>query len=211
MMFFIIIYLLFQNFSIQTSNDNNNGNYEERQKQTDSTQINKLQETNFNSPCNTSYCEKLSTEQDKSPEKMKPPKFTPRKKKRSEPLLENALASLDEMAGKIKSEDACDKFGKYVASQLRELPLRQRILLQHEMQTAITNSILHNISSDDHQPQFSLQHSFNSPITNATSNTSEISEESQAASIHSDYSSTDETSDVIKKAMENTFDDFVFD
>lgn len=60
---------------------------------------------------------------------MKAPKFTPRKKKRSEPLLENVLASLDEMAGKIKDEDACDKFGKYVSSQLRELPLRQRILL----------------------------------------------------------------------------------
>lgn len=34
---------------------------------------------------------------------MKPPKFTPRKKKRSEPLLENALDSLDEMARKIKN------------------------------------------------------------------------------------------------------------
>jgi len=133
----------------------------------------------------------------------------PRKKKRSEPLLENAIASLDEMAGKIKNEDACDKFGIYVSSQLRELPLRQRILLQQEIQTAITNSVLRNISSDDN-PTHLLQHPFTSPNTIATLNTSNISEESQAASTYSDYSSTDETIDVIKKAMENTFDDFEF-
>lgn len=208
--FFIIIYLLFDNFSIQALNDPNDGNYEEPQKQIDSTEINELQETTFNSSSSTSFCGELSSEQYKSPEKMKPPKFTPRKKKRSEPLLENALASLDEMAGKIKNEDACDKFGKYVSSQLRELPLRQRILLQQEIQTAITNSVLRNISSVDNQPQF-LQHPFTSPNTIATSNTSNISEESQAASTNSDYSSTDETIDVIKKAMENTFDDYVFD
>lgn len=211
LVFFIIIYLLFQNFPIQTLNNPNNGNYEEPQKQTDSTEVNELQETTFNSSSSTNFCGELSSEQEKSPEKMKPPKFTPRKKKRSdEPLLENALASLDEMAGKIKNEDACDKFGKYVSSQLRELPLRQRILLQQEIQTAITNSILRNISSDDNPTQL-IQHPFTSPNTIVTSNSSNISEESQAASTHSDYSSTDETIDVIKKAMENTFDDFVFD
>lgn len=114
------------------------------------------------------------------------------------------------MAGKIKNEDAYNKFGKYVSSQLHEITLRQRILLQQELQTAITNSVLRNISSDDNPTQL-LQHPFTSPNTIATSNTSNISEESQAASTHSDYSSTDETIDVIKKAMENTFDDFVFD
>lgn len=104
LVFFIIIYLLFQNFPIQTLNNPNNVNYEEPQKQTDSTEVNELQETTFNSSSSTNFCGELSSEQEKSPEKMKPPKFTPRKKKPSdEPLLENALASLDEMAGKIKN------------------------------------------------------------------------------------------------------------
>lgn len=131
-----IIYLLFQNFSIQTPNDYNNGNYKESQKQTDSTEINELQETTFNSSCNTNFYGDLSSEQDKSPEKMKPPKFTPHKKKRSEPLLENALASLDEMAGKIKNEDVCDKFGKYVSSQLRT---RTTITSKNSITTGDTN------------------------------------------------------------------------
>lgn len=78
-----------------------------------------------------------------------PLKFVKRKKKRFEPILENVLDSLDKMAGKIKNEDACDKFGKCVVSQLRELLIRQIILLQQEIQTAITNSILNNSSSDD--------------------------------------------------------------
>jgi hypothetical protein len=112
LVFFIIIYLLFHNLPIQALNDSYDGNYEESQKPTDSTEINELQETTFNSSSSTNFCRELSSEQDKSPEKMKPPKFTPRKKKRSEPLLENALVSLDEMAWKIKNEDACDKFGK---------------------------------------------------------------------------------------------------
>lgn len=49
-----------------------------------------------------------------------------------------AIDRLDKIAQSAYEEKAFDQFGKYVAYELRQLPQRQAILLQSEIQSCIT-------------------------------------------------------------------------
>ncbi|XP_045468059.1 uncharacterized protein LOC123676290 isoform X4 [Harmonia axyridis] len=45
------------------------------------------------------------------------------------------------------AEDACGYFGKYVAAELRSLPLKQRTLIKQEIQNCITHAVVGHISN----------------------------------------------------------------
>lgn len=55
------------------------------------------------------------------------------------------LDSIAERAQKLsKKEDSFDQFGKYIASVLRDLPLKKACLLQQNMTNMIMNEIIQN-------------------------------------------------------------------
>ncbi|KAE9522104.1 hypothetical protein AGLY_017492 [Aphis glycines] len=51
------------------------------------------------------------------------------------------------------TEDQYDKFGKHLASQMRELPLKSFIILQSKFQTLITEERLANLYGNYNEPQ----------------------------------------------------------
>jgi len=87
------------------------------------------------------------------PEKMKPPPNKPIKKikKRAAPEISDAIEQLDRIAQSASTEKAYDQFGKHVAYELRQLPPRQAILLQSELQSCITRMRLSCLEPAVHQ------------------------------------------------------------
>lgn len=63
-------------------------------------------------------------------------------KKRAAPEIADAILQLDKIAQNAVEDKPYDQFGKYVAAELRQLPQRQAILLQQEIQNCITRSKL---------------------------------------------------------------------
>lgn len=94
------------------------------------------------------------------PEKMKPPPNKPIKKikKRAAPEISDAIEQLDRIAQSASTEKAYDQFGKHVAYELRQLPPRQAILLQSELQSCITRMRLSCLEPAVHQPVHQLYH-----------------------------------------------------
>lgn len=63
-------------------------------------------------------------------------------KKRAAPEIADAIQQLDKIAQNAVEDKPYDQFGKYVAAELRQLPQRQAILLQQEIQNCIIRSKL---------------------------------------------------------------------
>lgn len=63
----------------------------------------------------------------------------------------NKLQKIAEMAA--DTEDQYDQFGKYLASQLRELPLKSFIVLHSKIQNLITEERLANLYENYNEPQ----------------------------------------------------------
>jgi len=91
---------------------------------------------------------------------MKPLSNKPIKKfkKRAAPEISDAIEQLDRIAQSASTEKAYDQFGKHVANELRQLPLRQAILLQSELQRCITRMCLSCLEPAEHQPVHQLYH-----------------------------------------------------
>ena len=71
--------------------------------------------------------------------KMKSPwNLTKKFKRQAAPEIADAIQHLDRIAQSAAKEKPYDQFGKYVAAELRQLPQRQTILLQQEIQNCIT-------------------------------------------------------------------------
>lgn len=87
---------------------------------------------------------------------MKRPFNRPRKIiKRSliSPAVDDTIKQLDKIANTASVPvDQFDHFGKYVAAQIRTLPLREGILLQQEIQNSITNAVLNCIPRTSDSP-----------------------------------------------------------
>lgn len=64
----------------------------------------------------------------------------------------NKLQKIAEMAT-ADTEDQYDKFGKHLASQMRELPLKSFIILQSKFQNLITEERLANLYGNYNEPQ----------------------------------------------------------
>ena len=58
------------------------------------------------------------------------------------PEIADAIQQLDKIAQNAVEDKPYDQFGRYVAAELRQLPQRQAILLQQEIQNCITRSKL---------------------------------------------------------------------
>ena len=69
----------------------------------------------------------------------KPP---PRNKRGPDRIVavESAISKLQNLSQKRYLEDQYDRFGKHVARQLRELPLRSFVVLQEKIQRVLTNT-----------------------------------------------------------------------
>lgn len=80
------------------------------------------------------------------------------------------LDSIAEKAQKSKKEDSFNQFGKYIASVLRDLPLKKACLLQQQ----ITNMVMNEIINNDNQNAILEQQKFSSLQT--STNTSDSSE-----------------------------------
>lgn len=98
----------------------------------------------------------------RSPKKMAPPNNNYRAQKMSRTgkapaRLEATINKLHEVAqlASEEPEDQYDTFGKHIASQLRQLPIRSFILLQEKMQQLITAERLLCLD-DNRSPQFSV-------------------------------------------------------
>jgi hypothetical protein len=57
--------------------------------------------------------------------------------------VESAISKLENLSQNRYLEDQFDRFGKHVAGQLREIPLRSFVVLQEKMQRLLTNERLH--------------------------------------------------------------------
>ncbi|KAL4104560.1 hypothetical protein QTP88_019855 [Uroleucon formosanum] len=71
------------------------------------------------------------------------------------PKLENSINKLQKIAemATADTEDQYDKFGKHLASQMRELPLKSFIILQSKFQNLITEERLANLYGNYNEPQ----------------------------------------------------------
>lgn len=102
--------------------------------------------------------------------------------------ISQAIKKLDDIANNAAVDKPYDLFGKYVASELRQLPKRAAILLQQDIQNCITRAkldILDNASVQQEFHNFSL-HASPQSMASATG------------------SSNDEE-DILQTAMINTF------
>jgi hypothetical protein len=77
-----------------------------------------------------------------SPERKPPPSRNKREPGRIV-AVESAISKLQNLSQNWYLEDQYDRFGKHVAGQLRELPLRSFIILQEKIQTLLTNERRH--------------------------------------------------------------------
>jgi len=110
--------------------------------------------------------------------------LTKKFKRQAAPEIADAIQHLDRTAQSAAEEKPYDQFGKYIAAQPRQLPQRQAILLQQEIQNCITLaklSFLETIHShhtetlivDDIAPS-TFSSSSNAPSTPIISDDSDI-------------------------------------
>lgn len=97
---------------------------------------------------NDSSCPKQRYKE-KQPTEMRPPPASVKKVKKrvvsdetSNSEISVAIHQLDKIAQNAAEEKPYDQFGKFVAAELRQLPQRQAILLQQEIQNSIIRSKL---------------------------------------------------------------------
>jgi len=77
-----------------------------------------------------------------SPERKPPPSRNKREPDRIV-AVESAISKLQNISQNRYLEDQYDRFGKHVAVQLRELPLRSFVVLREKIQSLLTNERLH--------------------------------------------------------------------
>lgn len=122
----------------------------------------------------------------RSPGKMLPPSRhlkqmkTTSGSKKPQTRFEKSVDKLQDIAKiAVDNEDQFDKYGKYIASQLREMPLRSFIALQSQINHLITTERLHCLDAD--QEQSSMQRS-QSPYSGSSRSTPQLSPYSQNSS-----------------------------
>ncbi|GFX31663.1 hypothetical protein TNCV_4081871 [Trichonephila clavipes] len=101
--------------------------------------------------------------------------------------IAQAIQKLDEIANKSTEDKPYDMFGRYVASEMRQLPNRAAILLQQEIQNCITRCKLNTLDNESVQHQYDNFPSLQSPQSIAS------------------VCSSNEEEDILKRAMINTF------
>ncbi|KAG5863411.1 hypothetical protein JTB14_026764 [Gonioctena quinquepunctata] len=92
------------------------------------------------------------TIKNKSPAKMRPPAMPMKRANKqasgkSTSEINEAINQPDKIAQNAAEEKPYEQFGKFVASELRQLPQRQAILLQKEIQNCVIRS---KLASVDH-------------------------------------------------------------
>jgi HSP90 family molecular chaperone len=109
--------------------------------------------------------------------------------------VEPAISKLQNLSQNRYLEDQYDRFGKHVARQLRELPLRSFGVLQEKIQSLLTNERVHCMNTPS-----SLASYVSSEITSPSESfaTYEESDASSAANVTCD----DYTSDDISKYIQ---------
>ncbi|CAH1953439.1 unnamed protein product [Acanthoscelides obtectus] len=85
----------------------------------------------------------------KPSEGMGPPKSKKRVRKQADPEIGDAISQLNKIAENVSEGKPYDEFGKYVAGELRQLPQREAILLQQEIQNSITRVKLMCLGNDN--------------------------------------------------------------
>lgn len=104
--------------------------------------------TSANNTNNTTIKRKLFKSPQKRDWNLKKRKFETLKSSSSE--TDTVLAAVKQLNGiaeraqNSKKEDSFDQFGKYIASVLRDLPLKKACLLQQQMTNMIMNEIIEN-------------------------------------------------------------------
>lgn len=102
--------------------------------------------------------------------------------------ISSAITKLDDIANKAGIEKPYDLFGRYVASELRQMPNRAAILLQQEIQNCITRSKLNILESEAAEQELNNYAIIQSPH-----------------SIGSITGSSNDDDDILQTAMINTF------
>ena len=92
----------------------------------------------------------------------------------------------------MAEEKPCDQFGKYVAAELRQLPQRQAVLLQQEIQNCITLAKLSFLET------MHSHHTETLIVDDIIPSTSSASSNAHSTAIISD------DSDILHKAIINT-------
>ncbi|CAH1953996.1 unnamed protein product [Acanthoscelides obtectus] len=85
----------------------------------------------------------------KPSEGMGPPKSKKRVRKQADTEIGDAISQLNKIAENVSEGKPYDEFGKYVAAELRQLPQREAILLQQEIQNSITRVKLMCLGNDN--------------------------------------------------------------
>jgi hypothetical protein len=81
-----------------------------------------------------------------SPERKPLPSTNKREPDRID-AVESSILKLQNLSHNLYLEDRFDRFGKHVAGQLRDLPLRSLVVLQEKIQSLITNERLRCIKT----------------------------------------------------------------
>ena len=130
---------------------------------------------------------------------MRPPSLPLKKfKKRSAhgqtaPEIADAIQQLDKIAQNAVEDKPYDQFGKYVAAELRQLPQRQAILLQQEIQNCITRSKLSLLPPTQYSHTEQIRIDVMSPCSSSGSTDSP-----STLSMNTDY-------DILSQAMIHSF------
>lgn len=91
--------------------------------------------------------------------------------------VSQAIQKLDQIAHKVTEDKQYEQFGKYVAAELRQLPKREAILLQQEIQSSITRSKLNALDNE----QVFEEYTFDQAFTPTNSSTNEEDDVLQTA------------------------------
>ncbi|CAH1997461.1 unnamed protein product [Acanthoscelides obtectus] len=113
---------------------------------------------------------------------------------------------LNKIAENVSEGKPYDEFGKYVAAELRQLPQREAILLQQEIQNSITRVKLMCLGNDNQLNNYyrePLQVQTFSPLS-SPSDPSPASSATYEANVQNDKDSV-YGNDVIHQALLNTF------
>jgi len=129
-----------------------------------------------------------------SPERKPPPSRNKREPDRIV-AVESAISKLQNLSKNRYLEDQYDRFGKHVAGQLRELPLRNVVVLQERIQSLLINERPHYVNTP------SPLASYVSSVTTSPSEPFTPYEESDAASV-ANVTCDDFTSDDISKYIQ---------
>lgn len=140
-----------------------------------------------------------------SPTQMKPPSGSVKKiKKQTAPDIAIAIEQLDKIAQNAYEEKPYDQFRKCVAYELRQLPQRQAILLQSEIQSCITRirlSSLEPLPQQYHQQPLPYTEQLHVNVTSpSTSSSSLVSNYTSIPRVNEEY-------DMLSQAIINSFSD----